>query len=349
MAGDTETDVAATTDSAKEPAHPIMKAVGILSAVIGLFVTLNTFLTGCAQQGIENAKAHREAIRFEETYWSDLFQRFLNASSTRGENDGSQRAEMLSIAYLSQREQPSFSEYQRNDWFAHDISHEADHLGKLKDDLDEALRQFAADNPEVGQDILLYLDDRENAREREDAPPPEDSRRQRLAVPEVTQEAVIQTRQAQMAQTSLAPVLPTGTQGFALEPQLGSAVLSSGVKSGWDIDVFWCTGPDARRNYNIGARVSDELAQQAESSRPIARGLAVGRVRLRSLSESAQETGRYATGGDFVVYDSGKGEEQAARQLTRFANSRTDASLRTRGSRGQLTPYYLSVFICTGG
>ncbi len=334
---------------------PFGQSIAAISAVIGVFVTLNSFLVGCSNQAIEHTKAHREALQTEEAYWADLFTRFLNASAKSDTETAARKSELLTITYLSRREPRKFDEFGRGGLFGADLSAESEAVFKRRSQLELALRRFAGDNPDIGEDILQFLDDQSIARDREEMSGDENGG----TPPPVTDEELELTQEIQRTQGQVALGPPVSTSPVRRgsprqlvitipDPKPGSSVLSTGSAKGWDIDVFWCVGTQSKLNYSDALQISSFLAGSAEGGQPIGPGnvLTLGRVRLRSLSESAQESGRFATGGRFVVHDRGEGEENAAFRLAERTNDEGLPELAVRPSVGAVTPWYLSVFVC---
>ena len=150
---------------------------------------------------------------------------------------------------------------------------------------------------------------------------------------------------ASVATASLSEAAPLGNE--SLPGSAAPEALTGPSKDGWDVDVFWCKGPDALLNYRRAVVVSKALADLSTSGRALASGVRLGRVRRRPASEQYQQQegspARYA----MVVADSGPGEREAAIALRDSANTLLGAPmLRLGTSTGTPTRWYLSMFVC---
>lgn len=323
-----------------------LNGLGTLSAIVGLFVTLNTLLSTCSDRDIERAKAYRDAISVEEQYWGGLYSRYLDASAKGGEGGQNVSGEMMSIALLSERRLDDFVEFQSFGKKRDDQSKKGKHLEQLRATLRNALRKWAELNPDEGQEVSNLLANQETNRVRQF-----DSEADLNEPPPVTAEEVRATEAIRAAQ--IATVLPEQLTQDSLTPRVGSDVLTVGVSNGWDVDVFWCTGPansiegSARANYALASEVGVFLAESGAENKELGSQVPIGRVRLRSLSSSAQATGRFATDGSLVVYDIGDDiEKRAAEAILAQIKGTVDSSFGLRRSRS-VTKWYISIFVCS--
>lgn len=309
------------------------KAIGTVATVIGVFVTANTLLNSCSKDRIDRAAAFRTAVKAEEQFWSGLYDRYLAAVATTNEDE--RRSKLIAVAMLATHDNPEFGEF--GAWYESNPAAASAtlQLDRMRDVLQAALTDENSSSPAVAQEIQFILDQRNSVRDRVA------SEGSAQTPPEVTGQAKAATDAKAQAQASVL-VPETGT----VIPYHGSRILASGPTTGWDVDIFWCAGGDESETFGRALRVGSTLAGAAQSSKPIAEGVTLGRIRLRSLPESQQNKGLFFTSGDAVVADDGAGEKQAAAALGAYVSQQAAVSLRQVRSVGALTNWYLSVFVC---
>lgn len=146
-----------------------------------------------------------------------------------------------------------------------------------------------------------------------------------------------------------APVVDIGESSAQAAAQ---ALRQTRIASGWDIDVFWCAGPNGTANKAdadaIVARLTAEqnLQLSAPAGQAGALSYSLGRLRSRELSEEINARPAYSARGVEIrpeARERGEGEALAG-----FLGSEMGLSPQMRIS-GSSTPYYLSVFVCNGG
>ncbi|MEI6486889.1 MAG: hypothetical protein WCO11_11560 [Sphingomonadales bacterium] len=157
-----------------------------------------------------------------------------------------------------------------------------------------------------------------------------------IAAPQITAAAYEQTVQKVVADQKLLTANPQ------LNPatQPASLTLSAGRRDGWDIDVFWCEGPGAASNLPQANDVARRLASPAYSAARDA--VLIGRVRLRMLPIVRQRDPGYRPLGLEVRGEAGEGPTA---QKIAASLSGTGGQFQYRPST-QVTPWYLSVFVC---
>lgn len=130
------------------------------------------------------------------------------------------------------------------------------------------------------------------------------------------------------------------------------ALRQTRIASGWDIDVFWCAGPNGTANKAEADAIVAELTaeQNLQLSAPAGQAGALsyglGRLRSRELSEEINARPAYSAKGLEIrpeARERGEGEALAG-----FLSSEMGLSAQMRIS-GSSTPYYLSVFVCNTG
>jgi hypothetical protein len=120
-------------------------------------------------------------------------------------------------------------------------------------------------------------------------------------------------------------------------------VLTRGLASGWDLDIFWCPNSASEANYAAAARVANALATAASEEMALRPGVRLGRVRLRAAPPARQEDW---AGEKAVVFDPSTGDREAAEALRAYIKQATGLELDLLRSTGARTPYYLSVKSC---
>jgi hypothetical protein len=138
---------------------------------------------------------------------------------------------------------------------------------------------------------------------------------------------------------------PGETAGVTFPPAvvtLGPQLVAKGPDSGWDIDVFWCAGPGEAANYAAARQAGILLGIEAARGRPIADGVRVGRVRVRTIR--AQGRSNWPP-GFYAISDGGDGEDAAADAAAAFLTAKQLAVGRKQ-SLGKPTATYFSIFAC---
>jgi hypothetical protein len=121
------------------------------------------------------------------------------------------------------------------------------------------------------------------------------------------------------------------------------------IDLGWDIDVFFCQGEGAAQNQARATTVGDLLIEERNrqaGSNPASRSalsFAVGRVRVRPLTEQVNQRAGYGIRADVVRAEASEASQGEA--LRRFITARGGPAL-TDDRSGTRTTYYLSVFLC---
>lgn len=171
------------------------------------------------------------------------------------------------------------------------------------------------------------------------------------ALPEERQAAAVASRK-------LVQVLPAASEGGFASPAAvpldQAQLLTVGAPTGWDVDVFWCSGGGAEKSYALARAASESLAEAAVKERAIAPGVRVGRVRLLPIRAQDTSVWRGATRQKniLVVWDSGRGEEQAAAAVLNILPNRETAAAidqSTLGDNQASSKWYLSVVACSNG
>lgn len=140
------------------------------------------------------------------------------------------------------------------------------------------------------------------------------------------------------------PVQQQAQQEFARE-KLSSALKQVRIAAGWDVDVFYCTGPGqearqakAEQLVNALLKERDAQASGGDSALPFS----LGRVRARPLVEKINSSAGYQVQRNEVRAEGSEGKEgDALRQF--LAGAGVPMESRVSGTR---TAFYLSAFVC---
>ncbi|MFL6845678.1 MAG: hypothetical protein ACJ8ER_12440 [Allosphingosinicella sp.] len=299
------------------------RTVAVVAAVIAATVSANTLLTTCAQRNLDRYAGFRAAVGSEEAYWKSLYDDYLTIFGPDFTADAKRRREkVLALYTLAQRTPASFTE--------HDVS--------------ESEKQEAARRIEIMQTRLLNSLDEQGA----DDP---------------ILKAELERRSYKGKQARIAAAAPSGTapapapvvapppQPQSSPPRPVTEVLTGESATGWDVDLYWCQGAGEGDHYRLARGLGDYFAEISRSGRSIGPGVTLGQIRTRPAT-SAQYAGlRFPAPGNWVIWDSGAGEEAAAQALLQAAGNSaipgaTDA--RPIHSNGKPTRWRLSAFFCSG-
>jgi hypothetical protein len=322
--------------AAKDSVERIGKTITTAAAIIGLVVTINTFVASCSKEQIDRATNFRTVVKGEEQFWSGLYGQFL-AAVNDGDKEMSQRkSKLMAIAMLATHRNPDFSEFTA--WYESPDRAEAEtkRLDQMRRVLLEALTDAQSSNPDIARAIEFFLDQKSAVRDRLETEEKTDQ-----SPPQVTEQAQAATDAKAQGQ---APVV---VQLDDVKPFYGSRILARGSATGWDVDVFWCVGgANENDTFKRSVTMASALAAAAQNGSKIGAGVTLGRIRLRSLPASQQSNGLFYARGDSVVADNGKGEKEAAAAVGALLSKASGTSLRQVTSVGVLTNWYLSVFVC---
>ncbi len=286
-----------------------------LGALVAAVVGLNTLLTTCASDTTARYATFRTSVSTEETYWKDLYKDYLDTFDSETTKDPEQKkAKLFAIANLANHEVPDFAEFS----VPQPLKVQAQNrLQSMRKSLIDALQDKTASGDAVADAArnAAFLNDEATAPKSEDP--------------------------------AQAPVTKMATVGGAASLSYQTQVLTYGKHdNGWDIDVFWCQGVDEEAYYAKALAAAQVLADQAASSQPVASGVSLGRIRLRSLPAAFQDNPAYAAHGVTLVYDRGPGEQAAAAAIQKFlAGKQPKTPFSLVQSTGQ-SKWYLSAFVC---
>lgn len=299
------------------------KYLAIVSAVVGLMITLNTAVTGYFKERSDEYDRFRSEVDGEEGVWKSLYSDYLTVfSADYASNPMGRQNKVVALYTLAQRDVPTFDEFR-------EVSPEAKRRATCR------LIQLQA--------ALLNSLDQEGKRE--------------------NIEAILQSRRGQPAQAATcaepvavsAPV--TVYVGGASNSQLQNAsstisetqsapatvLLSPTSATGWDIDIFWCDGRNAQANFKQAEAFGQLASASANSGRAIAPGVSLGRVRVRSIAR-AKVNG--PSSSQFIAVDPGAGETEAGGALQGLFNAK-GANFSLAEQTNSRTPWYLSAVVCS--
>ncbi len=342
MGSNPPTDSSAS-QSARDPLNFVFDRLKNFGAVVTAVVGLASTMFACSADNIKRNDAFTATVATQEKQWQSLYDQYFSALAAKDDADALREKRLLSICQFSNRIVPDFSEHKLGYFWIFDRGtrqEEAnDQLEKLKTGLRTAL---ATDGIGTPASVECVLDQK---REQD-----EDKRNLRERVAQVVTPGqpesvsnVVQRETLSRVQNSAA-IIQSSRAAETASPQ-STLTLAVGDPRGYDIDVFWCVGPDNPARLKSAEIVSALLTSQAKASAKIANGFLVGRVRLRPLAIDKQLSGSYPSSGFEVRYDSYEGT--IAEQLRSFLNASSGVGPFIKRESGLDTKLYLSVFVCS--
>lgn len=299
---------------APEAGRSLARLVGAtatsITALVGVFVTVNTGITTVAAQRALRHEAFQKAVAAEEIYWRNLYNDYLQTFSA--ESNGNlelKRGKQFTIANFASRPVPTFAEFSVEE---KEKIAARKRFEDLQKNLTEVLRQ-----PESSGEVAKSLQAQDFEKD----------------------QASIPVRGDGGASGASAPVVAT--------INYDTQVISDRNGQGWDIDVIWCRGAGEGARYGTALAAARTLADVAKGDRKLWKGNLIGRVRLRSLPEGLRDQPGMAGRSDAVVYDSGPAErEVAAAVAAKLGAPPVGRFTTTQLSETSTTRWYLSVFVC---
>lgn len=314
-------EVQAEPKSPSEPGQPdsldkLSRTITFVGTAIGVVVTATALLSSCDASKAQRFKSFREAVASEETYWKELYSDYQGVfTKDFDDRRPARRARILAIYTLAQRRPATFAEFSVPD-------SERDQASQLIKTMKTSLLNALQDtDPELADELrrraFLTRPSEQPATPTQDSPPTPDPPEQRVTPP---------------------PVAPT----------TGIVELSPPHDSGWDVDLFWCSGANRNANYQTASTIGSGFASLAVSGRTIAPGVALGRVRILPAPAALQRPPGPAIGFT-VVHDIGAGEAEAGRAILDTINGSLVAGVprfRLLRSYGRPTRWLISAFVC---
>lgn len=310
----------------------------VLSFVIGLPSLIFTW----NNQGNERARAFAHAVEQEENRWNRLYELYYVALAEEANDKPAKlvEARLQAVCRLASKPVTDFAAFPLGTFFPKSgtAQHEAEkaRMAVLRNGLAGMLLDEKRSSEQTVKCVQDQLADEVASltvsRPREVI---ENKSATGAAPPAVTATAVQQTK----AEVSLASsVQASGPAARPFDPasQPASVTLSAGRTNGWDIDVFWCEGQNARSNLALATAATSQLTAAR------VRNLLIGRVRLRMLNLERQSDPGYRPVGLEVR---GEQREQKA-AFTLAAGLSSPASKFQYRPSTQRTPWYLSAFVC---
>jgi hypothetical protein len=334
---------------------------GVLISASGLVVSGANFLstreTNAAKLKADQFAAFRSARDAEDLFWKNAFSDFLGLFDPSARSDDTLRdARLLALVDLVQGHAiPDFEEFEGDvpkKTRCAVIIRAEDNRVKLINGLDEQTR---GDPDLIGKFVARTAGGRtafspDCADERKEmaartAPEPAKAASE---IAERDQEAsVVESGPAPppVPTASVSTSVPLGTETAPRESQVRA--LSQASSDGWDVDVFWCRGPQQDLNYRRAVMLSSNFAELSRSGRAIAAGVKLGRIRIRPAELDFQQREGSPARWASVIADSRAGEQEAAAAVRDSANILLGQPLLRLGrSVGAPTPWYLSLFLC---
>jgi hypothetical protein len=151
---------------------------------------------------------------------------------------------------------------------------------------------------------------------------------------------------AQSAPAAQAQARAQIARGAAVQAQVQDFVRQARIALGWDIDVFYCAGPSSAANQAKAQAVYDLLMAERNRQTPSSDlSFALGRIRVRPLSEAINATPQYGIHKDMISTE--KSETGVAGELAKFIAGAKGPPVEVEPSTHR-SDYYLSVFMCAG-
>lgn len=336
MSGKSESVAAATADPLVRVTSRLNSVGALATAIVGLCSTM----FACSADNIKRNDAFISALSAQEKQWQGLYDQFFGAISVKDDAELRDKR-LLSICQFSDRPIPDFSEHRLGYFWIFDDEQRqkaaSDQLNKLKLGLRTALATEGVGSP-ASVDCILNRQaeaaaDESKLRAREEADTPQGSA---MVTNRELSETVSQVRTSQtvIAKAKIDKRLPDTT-----------LTLTVGASNGYDIDIFWCEGPEAPRYRQSAQLVAGLLAEDSRSKRKLGDLYAIGRIRLRPLSIENQLSGNYPARGFEVRGD--VDEDKMLALLTKRLNAQTGVGPFIPFVSGSNTKWYLSVFVCS--
>lgn len=156
---------------------------------------------------------------------------------------------------------------------------------------------------------------------------------------------------AQTAPAAQAQAQAQVARGRAVQAQVQDFVRQARIALGWDIDVFYCEGTASAANQAKAQTFADLLSAERDRQGSAAGGqtknlsFALGRVRVRPLTEATNATPQYGIHKDMISAE--KSETGVAGELAKFAAASKAPPVEVEPSTHR-SNFYLSVFMCAG-
>ncbi|TRW14846.1 hypothetical protein [Glacieibacterium frigidum] len=302
-----------------EVVERIGKIIALVAAIIAAGISANTLLSNRVKDRQLQYSAFRTAVTAEEAYYRALYADYmlLFAKDLDGQQD-LKLAKLRGLIAFANRKVPSFVEFDVAD--AEKLEATA-RLKQMQATVLNSLGEVEVADPEKQAQITQLL---------------------------------FSGKVSKIATVTEASAAATQKPATDAEPPVraakGEAIvrLSPVSQTGWDVDLFWCSGPDGAVNAEIAKKLGASLSEPAKSGRAIAPGVTLGQIRVRSVSATYPAAGAQA--GRRVVYDSGPGEGDAATAIGTSLNaalgSENGAPFTLVEASRRRTQWYISAFVC---
>jgi hypothetical protein len=344
------------TDKMKaEDSDPISRAtsgINSLGALATAVVGLCSTMFACSADNIKRNDAFVSAISAQEAQWQALYDQFFAAISVKDDAELRDKR-LLSICQFSDRPIPDFSEHQLGYFWILDNQKRQKAAGaqldKLKLGLRTALATEGVSSPKSVDCILNRqaeaVADQTKVRAREVVA--EASNPGSVNGLAAASQPVVKVTKVELGETvnqvKTSRKILKKAQEMRRVPET-TLTLTVGARDGYDIDVFWCEGPDAQNYRRKAELVSNLLSQDSRSKVRLNNQFAIGRIRLRPLSIENQLSGNYPATGLEVRGDDY--EDKILHALTGRLNGDLGVGPFIPIVSNSDTKWYLSVFVC---
>lgn len=305
----------------RDPPNRVERLVKTIGVVVGGIVAINAGVTALLSESVARASSFRTAVSSEEAYWRGLYQDYLATFDKDIAADEARReAHYQTIASLAEHPVPDFAEF--NFFVSASARADArDRLAQMQWDLKTTLL-----DPKNGPAKTITANQQQIFEQ------------EQFAV-----EARPADRDARQSAIESAPA-PVAGKVSASRLSYATRVLAVGKSNGWDIDIFWCQGPDEGVHFAQAVNVATLLGNKSSAGERVG-GEILGRVRLRSLPKDVQSKPEYAPRGPIIVADNAA-EKALAKGITdALAAARTPVTFQhVPGASG--TAWYIGAFVC---
>lgn len=316
-----------------------------IATIVGIAVSVNTVVNGFLEGSSQRRTAFRTEVKSEQDYWDSLYHEYLVALDTKPELGASVLSrKLLALCRLTDRPVGSFKEFTSNysigqqTFFGVPASEAADAQNSLIT-VRKALRDaIGTPGTSTTSAVSCIVESNDKAGKA-------DSRPARVGKPSIARAALGTVPVPPPVTAAQHDAIKASVQTISQDPTARSVVLSAGSPTGWDVDVFWCVGANEATNRPEAEKIAISLASMASNNQQVAPGIALGQIRLRPLPLSRQTPAQWHN-LNYVVYDNGPGDRQAANALAAHIGADMQTSLTVLKSSGPLTKWYVSVFLC---
>ncbi len=359
-----------TQDDVLGTASKQLNKVGL---IVSSLIALSSTLFACSADNIKRNDAFMSAVHSQEKQWQELYDQYFAALAARKTGDDTKLfdSRLEAICNFSNREIPDFNEHQLGlFWLPNTGSAEIEETADSTEDIkcekieDKNRQQTAScqlrklkiglrsalNSNDIGSEASIECIKSQKAQkaaietEKQDRA---DTVSGQLTPPKVT------AKQMELTKVEIVKsedIVQSATTDMPIRRAL---TLTVGANNGYDLDIFWCEGPDDREKWLRAKQLADTLSTEATNGTRIAGRYPIGRIRVRPLSSETQLSKDYPNSGFEVRGE--RNESLIGNALavklndisSALSNSNNPAkNFVFRQSRNE-TKWYLSAFVCS--